>query len=75
MSDLDTEGLAVRGGVGGKKAKRNKRNFSSKGPNWVHSLGGYDKLMRFQNSTSLLAILMWFLGYSQQKAAVVASLE
>jgi len=56
MSDLDSEGLAARGGVGAKKARRKKGNFSSKGPNWVHSLDGHDKLMGFQNSTFPLAI-------------------
>lgn len=51
MSDLDSNGLAARGGVGAKKARPKKGNFSSKGPNWVHSLNGHDKLMGFQNST------------------------
>lgn len=70
MSDLDSNGLAARGGVGAKKARPKKGNFSSKGPNWVHSLNGHDKLMGFQNSTFLLAIygcldtasrkLLWF---------------
>lgn len=56
MSDLDPDGLAARGGVGAKKARRKKGNFSSKGPNWVHSLDGHDKLMGFQNSTFPIAI-------------------
>ena len=34
MSDLDSEGLAALGRVGDKKARREKVNFSSKGPNW-----------------------------------------
>ena len=37
-------------------ARRKKGNFSSKGPNWVHSLDGHDKLMGFQNFTFPLAI-------------------
>ena len=51
MYDLDPEGLAARGGVGAKKVRRKKGNFSSRGPNWVHSLDGHDKLMGYQNST------------------------
>ena len=49
-------GLVARGGVGAKKARRKKGNFSLKAPNWVHSLDGRDKLMDFQNSTFPLAI-------------------
>ena len=44
MYDLDPEGLEARGGIGVKK-KRKKGNFSSKGPNFVHSLDGHDKMM------------------------------
>ena len=44
MYDLDPEGLKARGGIGAKK-KRKKGNFSSKGPNFVHSLDGHDKMM------------------------------
>ena len=56
MSNLDSNRLAARGGVGAKKARQKKGNFFSKGPNWVHSLDGHDKLMGFQNSTFPLAI-------------------
>ena len=55
MSDLDPDGLAARGGVGGKRANK-KGNFSSKGPNFVHSLDGHDKMMGYQNSTFPIAI-------------------
>ena len=55
MYDLDPEGLAARGGIGAKK-KRKKGNFTSKGPNWVHSFDGHDKLMGYQNSTFPLAV-------------------
>ncbi|KAK3744750.1 hypothetical protein QZH41_003386 [Actinostola sp. cb2023] len=55
MSELDPEGLEARSGIGGKK-KRKKGNFTTKGPNWVHSLDGHDKLMGYQNSTFPLAI-------------------
>jgi hypothetical protein len=56
MVDLDPEGLEQRGGVGIKKNKRGKGNFTTKGPNWVHSLDGHDKLMGYQNSTFPLAV-------------------
>ena len=55
MYDCDPDGLAARGCVGAKKVKR-KGNFSSKGPNWIHSLDGHDKLMGYQNSTFPIAI-------------------
>jgi len=55
MYDLDPEGLEARGGIGAKK-KRKKGNFSSKGPNFVHSLDGHDKMMGYQNSTFPLAV-------------------
>ncbi len=50
MTELDPEGLQERGGVGIKKTNRGKGNFTTKGPNRVHSLDGHDKLMRYQNS-------------------------
>ena len=55
MQDLDPSGLEKRGGVGLSKRKR-KSNYVSKGPNWVHSLDGHDKLMGYQNSTFPLAV-------------------
>ena len=55
MYDLDPEGLEARGGIGAKK-KRKKGNFSSKGPDFVHSLDGHDKMMGYQNSTFPLAV-------------------
>ena len=55
MADVDPEGLKARGPVGVNK-QRNKGNFTSKGPNWVHSLDGHDKLMGYQNSTFPLAV-------------------
>jgi hypothetical protein len=54
MCDLDPEGLEARA-VGGKK-KRTKGHFTTKGPNFVHSVDGHDKLMGYQNSTYPLAI-------------------
>lgn len=56
MCHLDPEGLQSRGGVGAKKVRRKAGNFTSRGPNWVHSLDGHDKLMGYQNSTFPLAI-------------------
>lgn len=55
MYDVDPQGLEDRGGVGTGKKKK-KGTFTSKGPNWVHSLDGHDKLMGFQNSTYPLAV-------------------
>ena len=55
MRELDPDGLEARGAVGGKRKKR-KGHFTTKGPNWVHSLDGHDKLMGYQNSTFPLAI-------------------
>ena len=55
MYDLDPEGLEACGEIGAKK-KRKKGNVSSKGPNFVHSLDGYDKVMGYQNSTFPLAV-------------------
>ena len=54
MFDMDPEGL--QGLVPGKKERRPKGNFTFKGPNFVHSLDGHDKLMGYQNSTFPLAI-------------------
>ena len=52
MSDLDLgEELAVWGDVVAKNVRQKKGTFSSKGPNWVHSLDGLDKLMGYQNLT------------------------
>ena len=39
----------------GLKKKRTK-HFTTKGPNWVFSVDGHDKLMGYQNSTFPLAI-------------------
>ena len=58
MYDVDPEGLKARGGIGAKK-KRRKGNFTSKGPNWVHSFDGHDKMMGYQNSTFPLAVYGW----------------
>ena len=55
MYELDAEGLEARGVVAAKK-KRKKGNFTTRDANWVHSLDGHDKLMRYQNSTFPLAI-------------------
>ena len=55
---LIQKGLKTRGGIGAKK-KRRKGNFNSKGPNWVHSFDGHDKMMRYQNSTFPLAVCGW----------------
>ena len=38
------------------KKKKPKGHFSSRGPNWVHSLDGHDKMMGYQNSTFPIAI-------------------
>ena len=38
------------------KNKKPKGNFTSRGPNWVHSLDGHDKLMGYQNSTFPVAV-------------------
>lgn len=38
------------------KKKKAKGNFTSKGPNWVHSLDGHDKLMGYQISTFAIAV-------------------
>ncbi|KAK6173659.1 hypothetical protein SNE40_017071 [Patella caerulea] len=54
MSRLDPAGLRNR--TVGVKVKKTKDCFVSKGPNWVHSIDGHDKLMGYQNSTFPLAI-------------------
>ena len=54
MYDLDPKGLEARS-VGSKKRKP-KGHFTTKGPNFVHSVDGHDKLMGYQNSTYPLAI-------------------
>ena len=54
MYDLDPDGLEAR--KLDVKKKKPKGHFSSKGPNFVHSVDGHDKLMGYQNSTYPLAI-------------------
>jgi hypothetical protein len=54
MYDLDPEGLESR--AVGAKRKKPKGHFTTKGPNFVHSVDGHDKLMGYQNSTYPLAI-------------------
>jgi hypothetical protein len=54
MYEIDPEGLESR--AVGPKRKKAKGCFSSKGPNWVHSVDGHDKLMGYQNSTFPLAV-------------------
>ena len=44
------------GGPVGKKKTNPKGSFTTKGPIWVHSLDGHDKLMGYQNSTFPLAV-------------------
>ena len=53
MYDLDPAGLENRTP---RFKKKLKGHFTTKGPNWVHSLDGHDKLMGYQNSTFPLAI-------------------
>ena len=55
MYHLDPKGLEARGPVDKKKAKT-KGSSSSKGPNFVYSLDGHEKLMGYQNSTYPLAV-------------------
>ena len=38
------------------KKKKAKGNFISRGPNWVHSLDGHNKLIGYQNSTFPIAV-------------------
>ena len=40
----------------GLKKRRGTKHFTTKGPNWVFSVDGHDKLMGYQNSTFPLAI-------------------
>jgi len=54
MYDIDPDGLEARA-VGTKRHKP-KGHFTTKGPNFVHSVDGHDKLMGYQNSTYPLAI-------------------
>lgn len=54
MYDLDPEGLEARGVAA--KTRKPKGHFTTKGPNFVHSVDGRDKLMGYQNSTYPLAI-------------------
>ena len=54
MYELDPDGLEQR--RPGLKKKRAKTGFTTKGPNWVFSVDGHDKLMGYQNSTFPLAI-------------------
>ena len=54
LSDLDPEGLKQR--QPGPKKAHPKGYFTSKGPNWVHSLDGHCKLMGFQRNTFPLAV-------------------
>ena len=54
MYCLDPEALEAR--AAWTKKKKKKGNFSSPGPDMVHSLDGQDKLMRYQNSTFPIAI-------------------
>ena len=38
------------------RRRKAKGNFTSRGPNWVHSLDGHDKLIGYQNSTLPIAV-------------------
>ena len=55
MYQLDEKGLQARL-PGTTKHKRQKGNFTTKGPNWVFSLDGHAKLMGYQKNTYPLAI-------------------
>ena len=55
MQDVDPEELQAKGGVGNPKQKE-KGKYTTKGPNFVHSFDGHDKLLGYQNSTFPLAI-------------------
>ena len=48
--------IALERRAPGFKTKKEKGNFTTHGPNWVHSLDGHDKLMGFQNSTFPIAV-------------------
>ena len=54
MRELDPDGLERR--RIGIKNKKKKGCFTTRGPNWVHSLDGHNKLMGFQNNVFPLAI-------------------
>ena len=54
LQEMDPEGLESR--AVGVKNKKKKEPFRTRGPNWVHSVDGHDKLMGFQNDTFPLAI-------------------
>ena len=54
MKEMDPEGLESR--AVGVKNKKKKQPFTTRGPNWVHSVDGHNKLMGFQNDTFPLAI-------------------
>ena len=49
MQELDPKGLERR--KVGIKNKKRKECFTTKGPNWVHSVDGHNKLMGFQSDT------------------------
>ena len=54
MTDVHPEGLENRKPI--LKKKKTKSTFSSVGSNWVLSMDGHNKLMRYRNSTSPLAV-------------------
>ncbi len=54
MYDIDPEGLEQR--IPGLKRKKRKGHFTTRGPNWVLSLDGHDKLMGYQNNTFPIAV-------------------
>uniref|UniRef100_A0A7M5VGW6 Uncharacterized protein n=1 Tax=Clytia hemisphaerica TaxID=252671 RepID=A0A7M5VGW6_9CNID len=56
------------------KKKRKKTHFVTKGPDWVFSLDGHDKLMGYQNSTFPLAIYGCMDTASRKKNDVFKSL-
>lgn len=62
MYDVDPEGLEGRCCVGTGRRKK-KGCFTTKGPNWVHSLNGHDKLMRFPEQY-VPPCCLWLLRYS-----------
>ena len=54
MYNVDPDALAERAPQ--YKKKKAKGNFISRGPKWVHSLDGHDKLMGYKNSTFPIAV-------------------
>ena len=54
MYDIDSESLKERRPC--LKKKKLKTGFTTKGPNWVFSVDGHDKLMGYQNSTFPIAV-------------------